>query len=330
MTYSPEFLEQLGLTNEEFQVAEIFMPHYIRSVSKTVVEETNFVHYTSAETAVKILDKQSIWMRHTATMNDYLEIEYGLDLLSDTYNNREEGTLFKKALEKAHHGIVKKIEDLFNTWGPIFRDETYITCLSEHDDSENQHGKLSMWRAYGRPHGIAMVINNKALIHSTQTLKAYSSIVAYPTEKEFHAFFGELATSLEGNTDILSKMDEEQVIYYVINAFRVAIISTKHPGFEEEKEWRIFHTPAYDGTSELLQKSREIVNGTPQTVYKIPLDNDGIKESYNITIPELLECIIVGPTEHPNQIRDTFVELLKERNVPDAENKVIISGIPLR
>jgi hypothetical protein len=47
-------------------------------------------------------------------------------------------------------------------------------------------------------------------------------------------------------------------------------------------------------------------------------------------LPKLINRIIIGPTQFPEQLRLAMVKLLKFAEVPDAEKKVVCSTIPLR
>ena len=46
----------------------------------------NFVHYTNANTAYKIIKNEEIWLRNVRGMNDYREIDYGRDRKSTRLN----------------------------------------------------------------------------------------------------------------------------------------------------------------------------------------------------------------------------------------------------
>jgi hypothetical protein len=109
---------------------------------------------------------------------------------------------------------------------------------------------------------------------------------------------------------------------------RFAALSTKHPAFEEEKEWRVLYTPS-------LEKSRWIVheviavNGIPQPVYKLPLKNIA-EVGLGAEIPNLLDRVIIGPTEFPIALGRAFERLLFEAGVKDTDKRIALSGIPLR
>jgi hypothetical protein len=44
-----------------------------------------FVHYTSAEAALKIIKSKRVWMRNTTCMSDYREVQYGYDILNRVF-----------------------------------------------------------------------------------------------------------------------------------------------------------------------------------------------------------------------------------------------------
>src|ERR1700735_1612019 len=109
---------------------------------------------------------------------------------------------------------------------------------------------------------------------------------------------------------------------------RFAALSTKHPAFAEEKEWRILFAPTLEPskwiTSEIIA-----LNGVPQPVYKLPLEN--IPEGTLVAgIPDLLDRTIIGPTQFPVALGSAFEQLLTNANVQDADKKISLSGIPLR
>jgi hypothetical protein len=109
---------------------------------------------------------------------------------------------------------------------------------------------------------------------------------------------------------------------------RFLALSTKHPGFAEEREWRILYAPRLEESPYI---TREIIalNGIPQPIYKLPLENIE-KVGLRAAIPDLLDRIIIGPTEWPVALGTAFEELLKDAGVVDAEHKISLSQIPLR
>ena len=72
------------------------------------------------------------------------------------------------------------------------------------------------------------------------------------------------------------------------------------------------------------------INGIPQTVYKIPLLNIPEEGFLNAEIPELIDRIIIGPTQYPTAIAEAIEAQLVEAGVSDAGDRIVISDIPLR
>jgi hypothetical protein len=106
-------------------------------------------------------------------------------------------------------------------------------------------------------------------------------------------------------------------------------MSTKHPGFAEEREWRLIHTPEVD-PSEFVLTDTVCVNRIPQRIYKIPLRDFSDRGFPGTSIPELVNRVIVGPTQYPYVVCDAFASVLSRCGVTNAHQIVHASNIPLR
>ena len=60
-----------------------------------------------------------------------------------------------------------------------------MTCISEHLEDEDNHGRLSIWRAYGGSTGVAMVMNSRAMFTESNALGAFTSPVQYANVETF-------------------------------------------------------------------------------------------------------------------------------------------------
>lgn len=318
----------MELTPDQIRLARIFFPYAFERRDALLSKGTRLVHYTLADAAVNMLQKKEIWMRKTSCMDDFMEVEHGIECLQAAYRG-EGGKRFKAALESAYKGISKEIEDLFNGWMPRIETDTYLTCLSEHVDREDTFGRLSMWRAYGEKTGVALVLNNTPFLNPSDALKAYTSPVAYMTDKEVEVELGKIAGVLENNLDFLRAQSRQEIVGYVFNAFKIACLCTKHPGFQEEREWRVVYSPTLEKSDHLI-KEIQVIRGTPQPIYKIPLQNIPEEGLVGVEIPELLDRIIIGPTQYPSAAREAFEDLLSEAGVPDPASRIFVSDIPLR
>jgi hypothetical protein len=313
---------------EQERFARIFFPHTYEEYFRILKAGTRFVHYTNANAAMDILRSKTIWMRNSSCMNDVSEVRYGLERLWNTYRDTESGKRFRLVLNKIFAGFSDEIEKLFNDWTPQFLTNTYLTCLSEHQDDEDEHGRLSMWRAYGETTGVALVIKNSVLLNPADGLGAYSSPVAYLNDRQFEERFSQVVNNIGSETEFLRAQGREEIINRIFHMLRFAALSTKHPGFAEEKEWRVLFEPTLQ-KSEWITSEIIALNGVPQPVYKLPLDNIA-KVGLVARIPELLDRIIVGPTQFPFALGAAFQQLLTDAGIADADNRISLSRIPLR
>jgi len=307
----------------------IFYPRLLDSAQWVEREGLRFVQYTSAEAAMSILRNKEVWLRNVQCMNDYMEVEHGFECLVTAFNSENEGKRFKNVLESIFPGLVSEVGKLFDSWLPHLRSSTYIACVSEHPASEDRYGRLSMWRAYGGKRPVAIVMNREAFKSETDILAAYTHPVAYLDTDEFNREFGLLAERIHQNRDFVKQLTQKQVIAYLFELFKTFVLCVKHPGFLEELEWRVVYTPVLK-KSEHVGSSIESIGGVPQEVHKIPLANLPEYNLHNIEIPELVERIIIGPTDHQRVLGHTFTRLLEEAGCGDAAERVFYSGIPLR
>ena len=310
------------------EINRIFFPYMEQRTRDVLAAGGRFAYYTTADTATRLLRGRQVWMRSTTAMNDYMEVDHGFECLRAAYNN-EPGKAFNSALDTCFPGLPDEVRELFNGWLPQIRYDTYITCVSEHLPAEDRHGRLSMWRAYGGQTGVAIVLNGGVMFGASDALGAYSSPVAYKTPGEFASDFAAIADRIGAAAGYVRTVDRNTVKNFAFSMLRFAVLCTKHPGFHEEREWRVVATPAMH-PSPLVKSEVEVVRGIPQVVLKIDLQNHPDQGLVGLALPELLERIIIGPCEFPLVILRAFHQLLREAGIQDAEQKVIVSDIPLR
>jgi hypothetical protein len=281
-----------GLSPNEIKIFQTFHPFAFDKTAKAYESAQRFVHYTSAETALKMFRNREVWMRKSSCMNDFMEIQHGFACLRETTNAHAAD--LKRIFDGAFPGFIGKLEPLFNSWLPALRNDTYIACLSEHDVAEDELGRLSMWRAYGGSAGVAVVLNGAPFIRPSDALKAYTNPVAYLGLDGFDREFKRFLEGVEANAPFVKALGEQFVYARVFDVFRSAVLCTKHPGFHEEREWRVIYSPSY-AKSNRIKTEIESINGTPQPICKIPLANVPEEGLTGIELPELVERVIIGP-----------------------------------
>jgi hypothetical protein len=321
-------LSFVGLSPEEEALSQLFHPNYSARIIELFEKKRRLVHYTTAEAAISMLRTRHFWMRKASCMNDFSEVQHGIDCLVKAYIGKS-GDRFKEVVDGIFDGVSASTAALFDRYIRALPYDTYIACFSEHLDVEDSFGRLSMWRAYGRDAGVAIVINPAVFYGKSDALKAYSSPVAYLRDEDFAAEFERVTENIANNADLVRSRGLDELQTRLFNTFLFATLCTKHPGFQEEREWRVVHAPQIHPSKRLV-KSVETVRGIPQPVYKIPLQNIPDEGLMGIEIPQLVDRIIIGPTSYGTAMQEAFLDLLAQAGVTDTTNRVIVSDIPLR
>lgn len=175
---------------------------------------------------------------------------------------------------------------------------------------------------------MALVLKNQPFFNESNAFKAVTAPVLYKDKKEFQEYFSNIVISIKDNIEFIKGQSKETIQGFLFNIFLLLSLSVKHPGFKEEKEWRIIYT----GMEESLYLKNEItcLNGLPQKIFKIPLIDIPKENLTGIEIPQLLERIIIGPSDNASETIQAFESLLRDAGVEDPKTKIFYSDIPLR
>lgn len=313
------------------KLASIFLPYASKRRENMIAQNGRFVHYTSAGNAIKIIQTRKLWMRNARCMNDYMEVSHGHELLLKFFQDNDRKDSFYRALEPCGNEIARKSLELFDQWWGKIQYNTFICSISEHDPDENKHGRLSMWRAYGQLSAKAAIVFNVPFQpeDATTGLSIMLSPVAYYSYEDVEKELTEVINNIKNNMNFLLSLESQIIIGHIFAMLVSATISLKHEGFKEEREWRVIYLPDLKA-SELMSRSIETVNGVPQNIYSIPLEENPTKKVVGISIPQLVERVILGPSEYSLPLREAFKVALEEAGVEDAESRVVVSGIPIR
>lgn len=338
-----------GMTEKEIEalLTEVFFGHSSARINQARAEGREFVHYTSSHAAISIIDKKEIWLRNSSVMNDYAEIAHGESCIQyclvDDSETVERST---KVLNQISDGLHQQETANFFGMSSKRRTFTYLLSVSEHGpekiepgmvDTESYLGRLSMWRAYGSSGGVALVFHGDALLAPRNILPVYASPVFYGNPNEFAFEYHQMLSKIERNLDQLKKLDPALIAENFRNSLHFASLSTKHPGFVDEREWRITYSaePENEKISDaeynadnFLQRDFLTVNGVPQRIYKIPFRDFG--EQGSTSLPNILRRAIVGPSQFPIVIADALHMAMLRAEMPSDKPRIAISNIPIR
>lgn len=311
------------------RLENIFMPYVAKRKKELKNSNNQFVHYTSAENAINIINSKEFWMRSPKCMNDYMEINHGHEQLIKFFDTPEHKEKFIEALDSYQVGIADEILKEFAKWWKQIQNDTFIASVSVHSKSEDQHGRLSMWRAYGeQPAKAAIVLNNPP--ENMTNLNLILSPAAYFTYEELEKELLSMINNINKNIEFIQNLEKAIVVATTIISLIILAVCLKHPGFKEEQEWRIIYLPTMPQFNNLIKSSVKSIGGVPQVIYKIPLNNYPEYEISGMSISDLVDKIIIGPTQFPIALFDAFNISLSDAGVKDAPNRIIISDIPLR
>ena len=314
---------------DQLKLAEIFTPTARKRRQQLDDEGMRIAHYTTAESAYKILDSQSLWMRNALNMDDFREIQHGHDLLLEYFSDPSKHKWLMEILNRCCGEAGKTAIDIFGRHYQDLKRFTYITCFSQHEKEHDAHGRLSMWRAFGKGSaGIAIVLNPPRR-DIAAPLQAFLVPVMYFTKTDLWNELDSIFNNIAANETLLKDVPQDQIYKWVFTMLVALVTSLKHQGFEEEKEWRLLHVPK-TYPSEFVPESNQVIGGVPQLIRKIDLKNNPENGIEGISIRELVERVIIGPTQFGGAIFDSISKLLANAGVQNAEQKVFFSNIPIR
>lgn len=333
--------------NADPQVEELlwraFHPETVRQVERVRENGTRFVHYTSAESGLKILRSKRMLFRNSTLLNDFSEVQHGMNCLSYAYQSPA-GEKLRSLMTRVQPDLPEIFQNNFDAMFLDFRTETYLISVSEHGDPrtgdafEDDFGRLSMWRAYANQNGIAFVFNNTPFVTESNVLNAFTSPVIYATPESFLPYFTEMVEGVERAIDTIMPFGGAWLHENLVAAFRFAVQATKHPAFQEEREWRVTYSPTFlQGNAEVWRRQLERIpteimtlRGVPQRVFAIPFRNYAEEGFVGATIPELFDRILIGPSPDAYAIAQAFVAELTECGIANAHERVIVTNVPLR
>jgi hypothetical protein len=319
----------------EQRLDKIFSPVYWRQTREFFEKQRDptkarFVHYTSADAALKIIQNKRIWMRNVTAMTDYSEVRHGYGILVKLFQTNSNRKDFIEALDTCSPGAAAEAFKWFDNWWNDINLNTYITSVSEHDESEDRHGRLSMWRAFGgQTVRVALVIAIPESLLNAGVLNLVFSPVAYLTEQQVEEQFIQIGKNVRDNTEFLKSLEGPRIRQAVFNTLVAAVTCLKHEGFKEEREWRLIYGPRR-WKSEFIDSSTEVVRGIPQVVYRIPLDAKVSPTLAEFDLANLFEHLIIGPAQVPWSMLEAFHVALENAGVPEPQKRIVISGIPVR
>lgn len=292
-------------------------------------DEALLYHYTDARGLYGIVTSQQLWCSDAGFVNDAQEIQYGLGLIDriitsliDEPDRSENSRRFLKNTRvwvRSHHRV-------------------FIACFCE------KPNLLSQWKTYadrggGYVLGFGINDNTKTLTvlgGQKEWQKPFFRRVIYCLDEQTRLarlYLTEICSvrdTVSMQSHSISEFDEEMIWSSIALGVSDTLIDMamtfKHPGFEEEKEWRLVRGIRKD----MVPKHCHI---RPAGSYVLPYAETLLVES-SAKVPNELEFPLryvgYGPTLDPERAKIGVDLLLNKANL-DA-SKIVVRGhdIPYR
>lgn len=288
-------------------------------------------HYTSIENLEAIVRSNELWFSNPLTMNDYEEIrfgfEHGLSIFRDNI-----GIADAFSTKCRHDEFLRRFSDHFHRYDRQALLDTYVFCLSLHDETDLD-GRLSMWRGYGgNGHGAAIVFDTSQLSVAENTPLIVSKI-EYGSLDQRRNYLIDLANLFAQCVKNEELRDEQidEAAYWCLERIKLFALFNKHAGFSEEQEWRVVYMRERDQQDKLVKKlSYARGRGGYQPKLKLPIEPiDGLSDE-SLDLSKLIYRIILGPTHSSPLAVRAVQRMLQELDRSDLVPRVIPSTIPYR
>jgi hypothetical protein len=297
-----------------------------------IMPSDRFAHYTRVDVVEKIIEaspsERSLWLRNAQGMNDFSEVSHGLQCFNEARNDWRLDSRFERVLNAISDGMAYSIIVPLGLSEAYLAENTYLSSFSLHDREESLSGKLSMWRAYGGPDNVCLIFNTQPFVTPQSAWELVLSPVLYGGAVEFKQEFEALIQRLERCAKQLSSLDIDVVQANIARAIDFAVLSTKHHGFHEEREWRVIHQHSGlrpDPPSQIVN-----FNGGSEKIYHLPIENNDKGGIWGASLNEALDRIIIGPIANADHIQKQVVQMMGDAGLTNPENRVVHCGRPFR
>ncbi|BDV33711.1 DUF2971 domain-containing protein [Methylocystis iwaonis] len=287
-------------------------------------------HYTSIQTLEAILKYREFWFSNPLYMNDLEEVRFGmLEGLTAFMSNQK----IEQACKTSERAAL--LRHSFDFYFKKFDSEhvldIYVFCLSEHR-RDDKDGLLSMWRGYASNGNGAALVFDAAKLNPRENSPLTIARVKYASTEERKIWIN---NKIELLADLISKNDlpDEKLwaaTYVFFERLKMFALFTKHPGFEEEREWRVVYLPERDITAAFTHFIDYAIG--PRGIegkLKIKIAPLAGFIDDDFSLDKIVHSIILGPTISSPLARGAVARML-DRHAPELRDRVVASTIPFR
>jgi hypothetical protein len=321
-------------TQEVTEITKLYDGLYINFRTKTDPQEPLLLaHYTSVQVVEQILKHEELWFSNPLYMNDLEEMRLGIAIGADIFPQ-----FAQQAAESPDRvsRLVQEFNHFITHLATIAAIDTYVFCLSEHPLG-NFDGLLPMWREYGsKGNGAALVFNMQKIHYQPQHPVIIVKVMYATFEQRVAELNARLFDWVRITRDAELADDRLDLAAYAAFCFvKSFALTTKHPGFLEEQEWRATYLPERDPQGYFKDCLDYFVGPRgvePKLKFKfaMPPTPNSPPPLTPGKLSDILEFIILGPTVSSPLSRSAFIRMLERTGKGEFSNRVASSSIPLR
>lgn len=290
-------------------------------------------HYTSISVLEKIIKDHELWLSNPLMMNDLEEMQFGMNEGLRTFNEYAAGPDFlKKSGNSGRADFIRAaFGNMFFKFDLKHAVDIFVFCMSKHDPKKDSDGKLSMWRAYGaNGNGAALVFNTSFLKFDPDSPLLFAEVI-YKSREQRRKWIKTIFVKC------LSKINRAKIpddmllpaVHHMFELMKLYALLAKHPGFEEEQEWRMIYLPDRDIKGTLRENFHYIV-GNKGVEPKLKLPLAPLSGDAEWTFHSILDRIILGPSYSSGVSQSAVCKMFAALKRPEFIEKLRVSGIPLR
>lgn len=290
-------------------------------------------HYTSISTLENIMSNDELWFSNPLYMNDMEELRFGIFEGAHAFRQNEAIKLSCNNNQNRYELLLNEFENQLTRFSNEHAFDTYVFCLSEHDNVKDTDGLLSMWRGYGgNGNGAAIIFDTNQMSYVYDSPLIISK-VTYASQNDRRKWidtkFSEFADLLRRNNVPDEKLSLP--VHALFERIKIFSIFTKHRGFSEEREWRVVYLRERDvehKIDEMLHYSIGRNGIEPKLKLKVKPIAGLTKDEFSLE--KIISQIILGPSVSSplavNSVRRMFEKVGKY----ELAKKLTASTTPLR
>lgn len=288
-------------------------------------------HYTTPYAFEQIVKNEELWLSHPFYMNDHEELRWGIE---QGVRRFRESSALREACKDAETfaRLTSKFDQLTERFVLSHSADIYVLCLSAHDREDND-GRLSMWRGYGaNGNGICFVLDFSKLPQNDNSPLLFGP-VDYRSSAERLEWWD---SRLSEGAQFLCSVGAEDVQLDLLakelfERLCIASIYSKHRGFKEEGEWRVVFWSPRPGSADFARMQSYAATATGmQPKLKLSLKRDSGVIKGGVGLCDLIDRVIVGPSQAGRLAVNTVGRMLAELDRPSLSSRVLQSSIPYR